>query len=234
MALQLAYSHAIVHVNRPFILSHEVPENVEKCIAATQDILRLVDKMALDTVLFHSFWWTHYVSFCALAVVYVCEIQKTRCSTNCTDDFLFSKVLDLAEKCQGHLKHTATGLSQSHRYAIILGELRNEAQSCRFIRENGLNPLQNLQPELITNTESNSRPLHGAEITAVSDPEFSARDGFSSNALDTFIFSDWLTLDSSVCLKAKSSTACRLIFPKVFFPLFDPESTSPLSFSMVP
>ncbi|KAL1852158.1 hypothetical protein Plec18170_005882 [Paecilomyces lecythidis] len=69
VALQLAYFHAIIHVNRPFLLGNETEDSVTECINAAKSSLELVDRMAKDNTLFHSFWWTHYVTFCSLAVV---------------------------------------------------------------------------------------------------------------------------------------------------------------------
>ncbi|KAJ5354553.1 hypothetical protein N7541_005597 [Penicillium brevicompactum] len=71
--LQLAYSHAMIHVTRSFLLSDftdlsrrpKVPHpmvssHVHKCIQAAEDIMTIIDDLAQQNVLIHSFWFTHY------------------------------------------------------------------------------------------------------------------------------------------------------------------------------
>jgi hypothetical protein len=156
--------------------------------------------MAGDSTLFHSFWWTHYVIFCALAVVYVWEIQRATRPTAEIDDESLGKIFDLAEKCRGHLKRASAGLSQNRRYSIILDEIRSEAQRCRFLRGNPPNPLRGGQHggEASTNTDASFIFLQDPDMFG-SDPETLLHEGIMPNLLDSFLFSDWQTLDSSVC-----------------------------------
>lgn len=200
IALRLAYSHALIHANRPFLLSEAASENVTECILATKVSLELVNRMAGDSTLFHSFWWTHYVIFCALAVVYVWEIQRATRPTAEIDDESLGKIFDLAEKCRGHLKRASAGLSQNRRYSIILDEIRSEAQRCRFLRGNPPNPLRGGQHggEASTNTDASFIFLQDPDMFG-SDPETLLHEGIMPNLLDSFLFSDWQTLDSSVC-----------------------------------
>ncbi|KAJ5389205.1 uncharacterized protein N7496_000273 [Penicillium cataractarum] len=211
IALQLAYSHALIHANRPFLMSEAASENVTECILATKTSLELVNRMAGDSTLFHSFWWTHYVIFCALAVVYVWEIQRATRSTAEVDDESLAKIFDLAEKCRGHLQRASAGLSQNRRYSIILDEIRSEAQRCRFLRGNPSNPPHGDQHggEASTNTEASFMMLQDPEMFG-SGPEALLHEGIMPNLLDSFLFSDWQTLDSSA-----------------FLPFPDPNSVSP-------
>lgn len=194
IALQLAYSHALIHTNRPFLLTEGGSENVIECISATKASLELVNRMAGDSTLLHSFWWTHYVIFCALAVVYVWEIQRTTRPTNEIDNHSVGKMFDLAEKCHGHLKRASTGLSQNKRYSIILDELRSEAQRCRT--GNPPHPHQGGRP----NGENNASSDTSFPFLQDSDMFGSAsvQEEIMPNILDSFLFSDWQTLDSSV------------------------------------
>jgi hypothetical protein len=200
IALQLAYSHALIHTNRPFLLSDAAPENVTECIFATKTSLELVNKMAGDSTLFHSFWWTHYVIFCALAVAYVWEIQRVKRFMHGVDDETPGKLFDLAERCRDHLKRASAGLSQNRRYIVILDEIRSEAQRCRFLRGN----LPDLLQGGLHADEANFNPgdgspfLQGADMLG-SDPQAMPHEGSMTNLLDSFLFSDWQTLDSSVC-----------------------------------
>ncbi|TID00095.1 Activator of stress genes 1 [Colletotrichum higginsianum] len=130
-ALKLAYCHAIMHANRPFLLGtgasnksgrrSALDDSVDECINAAKAALETVDGMASDGTLFHAFWWTPYVTFCALAVVYVWEIQRGR---DDGEEGLF----ELAERCQNHLADATAAESPGRRYSVILEELRQEAR----------------------------------------------------------------------------------------------------------
>lgn len=144
--LQFAYSHATIHVTRSFLLNDftdlsrrpRVPHPmvstyVRKCIEAAEDVMTLVDSLAQQGVLIQSFWFTHYVCFCAILVVYIHTIQQHRQSLTSpssmgsprdTDKlrYLFS----LAETCQQHLAEATRKNCPSRRYSIILEELRQE------------------------------------------------------------------------------------------------------------
>ncbi|KAF3391219.1 hypothetical protein F1880_007436 [Penicillium rolfsii] len=204
IALQLAYSHALIHTNRPFLLSEEAPERVIDCIFATETSLELINKMAGDSSLFHSFWWTHYVIFCALAVVYVWEIQRVTRFTHGVDDESLGKIFDLAEKCRGHLKRASAGLSQNRRYSVILDEIRSEAQRCRLSRGDLPNLLQgNLDAgENNSNPESGYPSLHHHDMSG-SGTQAMPHEGLMTNLLDSFLFSDWQALDSSSRLSSR-------------------------------
>jgi hypothetical protein len=200
IALQLAYSHALIHTNRPFLLSDAAPENVTECIFATKNSLELINRMAGDKTLFHSFWWTHYVIFCALAVVYVWEIQRVTRTMDGVDDESMSKIFDIAEKCRGLLKRASTGISQNRRYSVILDEIRSEAQRCRVLRGSLPNLLLGGLPAGETNTNPDGGSLLFQDANMLgSDPQAMPHEGIMTNLLDSFLFSDWQTLDSSVC-----------------------------------
>jgi hypothetical protein len=128
-----------MHANRPFLLDR--PKDVEtavlrrcvsECLDAARDALETVDAMFPDRlVAFHSLWWTPYLTFTALAVVYVWEIQlKVGVGPNSasleTDED--PSLLALAERCQCHLASAITSDSASRRYSIIIEELRLEAR----------------------------------------------------------------------------------------------------------
>lgn len=214
VALQLAYSHAIIHATRPFLLGDGSAENTVKCIAAAKSSLELVDKMAGDSTLFHSFWWTHYVTFCALAVVYVWGIQLARrAADQCNDEF-YTSLFDLAEKCRAHLRRATAGLPPNRRYDIILEELRTEAQTCPD-RTSAAN-----EPDRRSHQPIDSGDRFGASDFLLGDsnaiPSFESQFpqelchngsvppgiGFDG----AFQFSDWLALDSSVSFQKQRWT----------------------------
>ncbi|GLA38163.1 hypothetical protein AnigIFM63309_005169 [Aspergillus niger] len=142
--LQLAYSHAVIHATRSFLLNemsdlrrrpstpHPVASNlVHKCVEAAQEVMELVDGLAKQSILIHSFWFTHYVCFCAITVVYIYIIQQRRetnprTSSPGTGDVSLSSLFRLAETCQQHLAEATRKNCPSRRYSIILEELRKE------------------------------------------------------------------------------------------------------------
>ncbi|KAB5576198.1 fungal-specific transcription factor domain-containing protein [Coniochaeta sp. 2T2.1] len=147
-ALRLAHSHAVMHASRPFLLGHlsgasgsDRERLVEECIKAAELVLETVDGMATaGGALFHALWWTHYVTFCALAVVYVWEILQSSSSRlppngrPCPGRDL-SRLIELAERCRSHLASSTAVNSPSRRYSIILEELRSEAKSQSSMRD---------------------------------------------------------------------------------------------------
>ncbi|KAJ6127264.1 hypothetical protein N7523_002876 [Penicillium sp. IBT 18751x] len=144
--LQLAYSHAMIHVTRSFLLNDftdlsrrprdphpMVSAHAQKCIGAAEDIMTLVDSLAQQTLLTQSFWFTHYVCFCAILVVYIHIIQQHRLSTvpspsasSPADSDKLQSLFSLAEMCQQHLAEATRKNCPSRRYGIILEELRRE------------------------------------------------------------------------------------------------------------
>ncbi|KAL6862094.1 fungal-specific transcription factor domain-containing protein [Trichoderma novae-zelandiae] len=122
LALGLAHSHAIMHVNRLFLMrspASSYATQVSDCIKAAKDVLESVDTMARGSPIFHAFWWTHYVTFCALVVTYVWAMQQYRMGA--TDDPGYrTRLMQLAESCHGHLARATASNSPSRRYAVIL------------------------------------------------------------------------------------------------------------------
>lgn len=208
IALQLAYFHALIHAYRPFLLSDATPEAISECIFATRASLELINKVAGDSMLFHSFWWTHYVIFCALAVVYVWEIQRTTRSRDEVIDPSLGKIFDLAEKCHGHLERASTGLSQNQRYSVILDELRSEAKRCRFLRANPPNAYQGAAHggESSANTDNGFHLFQQDPDMFGTSSEALLQEGIMLNMPDSVLFSDWQTLDSSVCMSVWSTS----------------------------
>ena len=143
--LQLAYSHAMIHVTRSFLLNDftdlrrrpsvpdpAVTDIVQKCVSAAEDVITLVDSLAAQGIMIESFWFTHYVCFCAIIVIYIYTIQQHQSSTapsspqelgeGSHSHYLFT----LAEACHRHLAKATLKNSPSRRYSIILEELRRE------------------------------------------------------------------------------------------------------------
>lgn len=210
VALRLAHCHAVMHLFRPLLLGHPlrsqrptdrslVDDGLRRCIFAAQSALELVDDLAHEGPTFHAFWWTHYVTFCALAIVYVWKLQSRRsgfAGKAALDDD--AGLLVLAERCQQHLASATASNSPSRRYSIILEELRNEAQKSGGHRTAG-------QP---VSTEPSFNPLldqaasqtHNVNLNEPGQADLSASTGSTIETPDwlaTWQNSDWLDLDAS-------------------------------------
>ncbi|KAF2852114.1 hypothetical protein T440DRAFT_517063 [Plenodomus tracheiphilus IPT5] len=216
--LKLAYCHAVMLAHRPFLLKNTnrsdgnmrtmAAESVNECIAAAQSVLEIVDRMAREGRLFHAFWWTHYVCFCALVVVYVWAIQE---SSNLTTLSERRNILDKAEHCLHHLAQATASNSPSRRYSIILQELRAEAKrkTARPVHDaytpgaplhENMGGVQGPENEntLHGNAHDSSaalhmwQPLFGSPLSATN----TATPGLQ-NFYDNWQTVDWLQLDSS-------------------------------------
>ncbi|KAH0287883.1 hypothetical protein M436DRAFT_44529 [Aureobasidium namibiae CBS 147.97] len=178
VAIRMAHCHAVMHLHRPYLLRSAGPDaeaSVKHCVTAALTVLRTADNIATSGRMFHAFWWTHYVTFCALSITYVWQIQRPR--FDCGVDT--EQLLKLAERCQTHLARATASNSPSRRYSIILEELRAEA---------GLNSttystmsLVNDQTELASNTILESNPEDQSAV---------------NNFFEGWEISDWLDLDA--------------------------------------
>lgn len=219
VALKLSYCHAVMLAHRPFLLKNTTrnseemkslaKEGLAECISAAQSVLELVDRMAREGPLFHAFWWTHYVCFCALVVVYVWAIQESSDRTSLHER---RTILDQAERCLQHLAQATATNSPSRKYSIILQELRAEA------KRKTVRPVQEQAhvatvPSISTAVSNNDRPeaLHENLQNLTShepdaamqmwqplfgSPIDTATPGLQ-NFMDDWQTTDWLHLDSS-------------------------------------
>ncbi|WZH48491.1 Zn2-C6 fungal-type domain-containing protein [Fusarium acuminatum] len=206
-ALKLAYCHAVMHTTRPFLLDHSddcspaLRACVTQCIGAAKLALEIVDGMFSEkSVLFHALWWMPYVTFCALAVVYVWDIQQR---SNETADPGNAALFDLAEKCQNHLARTIAVESASRRYSIIIEELRQEA---RQGPQHATRPSQmvHCQQESLAPSEHESG-ISMDELGSMFEDQDGSSSGLSSimNPLSQWQPTDWLDLDSSVWIRSQ-------------------------------
>lgn len=210
VALKLAYKHAVIHLYRPFLPNRSLEqvqqltkedqlfreESIKLCISAARDALRTIDALAQEGPLFHAFWWTHYVTFCALSVVYVWDMQHS----GHLDGVDAEALMALAERCQFHLAQATARNSPSRRYSMILEELRSES------RRQGPAGSRNLQPD------TQSAGIDVADGSMINDGTIAASQAFgdftqgaladgalgSQNPFMDWQTSDWLDLDASV------------------------------------
>ncbi|KAH7123508.1 fungal-specific transcription factor domain-containing protein [Dactylonectria estremocensis] len=203
-ALKLAYCHAIMHANRPFLLDHSgescetaAHECVSECLSAAKMALETVDRMFSDgTVLFYALWWTPYVTFCALAIVYVWEIkQKANGMTENDDPSLFT----LAERCQNYLAKAISSESASRRYSIIIEELRIEAKHSSAPILTRQNMVSNSQQGSVMADDNDQRVLESMaeDLGSMFDDHGEVQFQSMLNPLSQWQATDWLDLDSS-------------------------------------
>jgi hypothetical protein len=145
--LQLAYAHAIIHANRVFLLDKFVDlssgvfclnskycNERETCVAAARQIVETVNDLVEQGVNIQAFWWTHYICFCAVVVIYVDAIQKSRVIASqwsralnrIEDKEVDHELVMQAELCQRNIAQATLNNAPSRRYRIILQELRQE------------------------------------------------------------------------------------------------------------
>ncbi|KAK2015956.1 hypothetical protein LZ32DRAFT_689309 [Colletotrichum eremochloae] len=224
--LKLAYSHVIMHANRLFLLGNLSSSagggeaQVAECIGAARTVLETVDDMVAEgPPIFHAFWWTQYVTFCALLVTYVWDMQRKRrgglvLSLEGEGEGRAAKharLMDLAERWQMHLARATASNSPSRRYAVILEEFRTEGLG-QVARNKNQAPAaqppphrtprqQNHESEGAVMADGCGIDLPYATADAGSGPvELVSREdaGFSGfNLLDGWQTTDWLELDSS-------------------------------------
>lgn len=210
IALKVAYCHAVMHLYRPFLLHHSTSQSypadgtlranaIRHCITAAQEALRTVDSIAKEGPIFHAFWWTHYVTFCALAVVYVWKIQQEKHHDDITG-IVHDRLFELAERCHIHLGQATAMNSPSRRYSVILEELRVEARASN----SAVSDTQSTQVGLEQDLDLGSNEIH----CSLNEPNAIGQliGGTTGNNLatpfgDSFVHwqpSDWLDLDAFV------------------------------------
>lgn len=200
--------------HRPFLLKSTLRNNddmrnlakdsLAECISAAQSVLGAVDRMAREGRMFHAFWWTHYVCFCALVVVYVWAIQETSSASTSAEEF--RNILDQAERCLQHLAQATASNSPSRRYSIILQELRAEAKRKTAIpaqdKASALPAMATITSDQTTCSETSTSELSPTDATLqmwqplFGSPMDTATPGLQ-DFLDHWQTTDWLDLDSS-------------------------------------
>lgn len=144
--LRLAYAHALILANRPSLLNNfadlsrlqslpqgEPEGSLKECIDAAILVVDTVNGFIEEGKMCKAFWFTHYISFCAIAALYVYTIQQSiprqQSSTLPTSKghyFPPTNHFEAAEKCQKSIAETTAKTSPFRRYNIILDELKRE------------------------------------------------------------------------------------------------------------
>ena len=218
---QLAYSHAIIYITRLFLLNDckDIPQSsvdtyVHKCIGAAEEVMTIINGLASRKALIHGFWFTHYVCFCAITVVYIHIIKQHQASGDPSRkvenssqlQYLFS----LAETCQQHLGKATCRSSPNRRYGIILEQLRLQVHR---------QVVSSLRPGVQMETEENSHKslskadsflppsFHPAPVTAVSPKPNMAFDALPADLFASPLVDDSFKLYDSFGFPDSSDTS---------------------------
>ncbi|KAM0323784.1 hypothetical protein ACHAPQ_008592 [Fusarium lateritium] len=189
-----------MHANRLFLLgssSSGYEDQINECIDAARAVLQSVDHIAQEGPIFHAFWWTHYVTFCALMVTYVWEAQQRRAHGKAWEEKTAARrLLRLAERCQMHLANATESNSPSRRYAVILEELRTTASLTSTSSLEQPSAIQ--MPHETTDNGSSINPNNTAGLNSGRELEgFDSMPSVEPHLLDEWNTMDWLALDSS-------------------------------------
>lgn len=137
--LNLAYYHAMLLIHRPFLLSNfakltgirshpsyqapaDTSANIERCLDAAMNIVRVVDDVFTSSNLFRAFWFTQYYAFCAVVVLYIYRIRQHLLTPGQCEPYFAA-----GEKCQRQLESISETDCLARRYCVVLEELRLEA-----------------------------------------------------------------------------------------------------------
>ncbi|RDW71701.1 hypothetical protein BP5796_07735 [Coleophoma crateriformis] len=137
--LRLAYSHAQILLNRPFLLrsfadltrkqtqSTTIDQDITAgsikiCLEGAMTITAIVNDLCETKQNYRALWFTHYYAFCAIVVLYVYTI---RCKQDQPETWKHYFIA--AERCQQQICKSDKGKdSLLQRYNIVLEELRLE------------------------------------------------------------------------------------------------------------
>ncbi|KIA75473.1 hypothetical protein HK57_00057 [Aspergillus ustus] len=149
--LQLARYHLLMFITRPLLLRNygQIWPDCEAtyfhylgvCLAAARDAIELVLSFVRENQLFHAFWYSQYIAFNALSIIYIYLIQVQRGriipvsatigrTPNGTDlpPLDESTLYRLSETAQYHLADATVRNAPSWKYSAILQGLRRELE----------------------------------------------------------------------------------------------------------
>ncbi|KAL4974844.1 fungal-specific transcription factor domain-containing protein [Aspergillus desertorum] len=146
--LQLARYHLLMFITRPLLLRNygrtwpdceaSYVHYLGACLTAARDAVEMVLTFVRDNQLFHAFWYSQYIAFNALSIIYIYLIQVRRGRippiSGSFNHETYSFSLDestlyrLSETAQRHLADAASRNALSWKYSAILQGLRRELE----------------------------------------------------------------------------------------------------------
>ncbi|KAK9459523.1 fungal-specific transcription factor domain-containing protein [Lipomyces oligophaga] len=148
--LTLAYAHSMILINRPFLLSsfasltprsktnlgnegcdegdeeddeeqQQRKRGIEECVAAAMMCGTTLEKISQGQI-FAALWFTQYVMFCAVVVLYVYTIRSRAEGREGWEMYY-----EAGKRSQRMIAIAGNGNSLAQRYAVVLEELRVES-----------------------------------------------------------------------------------------------------------
>ncbi|KAF2195778.1 hypothetical protein K469DRAFT_744257 [Zopfia rhizophila CBS 207.26] len=137
--LNLAYWHAVLLIQRPFLLTDfaslarydrspgplnniDTSQNIAECLEAAMGIVHIVDELVQGHQIFRAYWFTQYYAFCAVAILYIYRIQQHFINPGKCEGYFAA-----GQRCQAQLASISETACLSKRYTLVLEELRLEA-----------------------------------------------------------------------------------------------------------
>ena len=221
--LQLARYHALMFITRPLLLRNygqiwtdreaSYVQYLRVCLVAAKDTVELITTFARDNQLFPAFWYSQYIAFNALSIIYIYLIQ-VQCNRilplsqtyvaaegvlNNGLGFDESTLYILAETAQYHLTHATARNAPSWKYGTILQSLRRELErlgaQCDYAALNAP-PEQHGGPGIEDRNLDNTE-LGGNISHAHPEPRYHEPFPVDAQALPLF---DTFTLDNDLIL----------------------------------
>jgi len=148
--LRLAHAHALLLVNRPLLLRDysrgldeaRLPQYytaIQTCIQSAINVVELVECFVEEDQFFSAFWFTHYIAFNAISILYYYLMQRKKGilpllhldahgSATVPADTLSKQEAFFSRVVKGHQSLAAATLNNapSLRYSIVLDELKEE------------------------------------------------------------------------------------------------------------
>ncbi|KAL4898544.1 fungal-specific transcription factor domain-containing protein [Aspergillus ambiguus] len=146
--LQLARYHVLMFITRPLLLRNygqiwpdcepSYLQYLSICLTAARDAIELILTFVRENQLFHAFWYSQYIAFNALSIIYIYLIQVQRGrivsvghnypSTNSESPLDEAMLYRLSETAQYHLADATIRNAPSWKYSAILQGLRRELE----------------------------------------------------------------------------------------------------------
>jgi len=175
--LRLAYLNALILANRPSLLNNfadlnrsqnppsgELESSLKECIDAASAVVETVNGFIEQSRMRKPFWFTHYISFCAISTLYVYTIQQNnpgeQLGRSSEGGAAHLQLFEAAERCQKNIYATTAPSSPFRRYNIILDELKREVLLRLGKTTSPTDPRVNHREGLIREQVQPSRPPH--------------------------------------------------------------------------
>lgn len=202
VVLQLAHAHASMLISRPILLmdptlAPRTQSHVEACLTSAKTTLDMLASPASDGPPFTAFWFTQYVAFNAVSIVYVWLIQRKRGKmAGVNAPFGDDELLRSAEAVQKHFEDVSETNAPSLRYNIVLEELQQEA---RRLTNQAVRPISHVSAPTPTTSFHENVVMPGLSMVNNDTQQLSMQESLSTGSMGADMPLDpdlWLQLDS--------------------------------------